>query len=248
MQEESQIEKLSPAIRHELSICGITTDAQLARSSAQAIWKDLQQAKAFFPDEQFSLTLEQLQKICINNSPAEISQDKESPRKISPSKDFTQKSRKDTTSHDPYKKVQGIHSGLSKNFHAMRAVRPTRIYLAAIASLGVPLFFISLVVVPLLMATHDIYLLGKNPVFYAAYFIGILIPHFIFVKLGTCSVCHMQIMTYRKYTRNKYAHNIFLLGPTIATALHIIFFFQFCCPGCGCQQKLFAKARHKRRS
>lgn len=58
-----------------------------------------------------------------------------------------------------------------------------------------------------------------------------------------CSVCRAPIFSFKKYTRNKAAHHIPLLGYVFATALHVLLFNWFRCPACGSAQQLGGK-RH----
>lgn len=133
-------------------------------------------------------------------------------------------------------------SGLSKNFHAIHCNRSLSTYLGAWAALMVVPSLAAMVVTPLLLLSGGD---TKKIVFYGVLFILLGIPHMFLSRMATCSVCHIGIFSFRNYPRNKAAHHLPLLGYTLATALHVIIFFQFRCPACGTQMKLFGRHRGK---
>lgn len=53
-----------------------------------------------------------------------------------------------------------------------------------------------------------------------------------------CSICHAPIFSFKKYSRNKAAHHLVLLGYVFATALHALLFRWFRCPACGSSQQM----------
>lgn len=65
-----------------------------------------------------------------------------------------------------------------------------------------------------------------------------LILYFSLALPRKCSVCRVHIFSFKKYTRNKAAHHITLMGCVFATALHIFLFRWFRCPACGSSQQL----------
>lgn len=133
-------------------------------------------------------------------------------------------------------------SGLSKNFHAIHCNRSFSTYLGAWAALMVVPSLAAMVLTPIL-------LLGgadtKKIIFYGVLCILLGVPHMFLSRMATCSVCHIGIFSFRNYPRNKAAHHLPLLGYTLATALHVIIFFQFRCPACGTQMKLFGRHHGK---
>lgn len=260
---------LTPGERSDLELCGITAPEQLGRISAEQLWADLQKAQSFFPEHRLSLTPQRIARLC----PAQPEAPAEQPAAAEPQqqKEITawdelrplqtpkinaafkrRTGASHTDSHDgtievidrergvPVKKVEKIN-GLSKHFHAVHCTHSWRTYFGALATLLVFPALIGLIAVPVLLLTDQAPTL--SPLLYGAGFAALVIPYLIYVHMATCSVCHMNIFSFKAYTRNRAAHHLPLLGYTFATALHILLFFQYRCPACGTQQKLFGRHR-----
>ena len=78
-----------------------------------------------------------------------------------------------------------------------------------------------------------------------ALFLSGVLPYILIVRKTKCSVCNMPVLSMASYPRNKFAHRFPLLGYTIPTALHIIFFWWYRCPACGTPQKLLKRKHHR---
>ncbi len=258
---------LSPGERSDLELCGITSTNQLARISAEQLWADLQKAQHFFPQHRLSLTPQRLAQICGGQQqaeqPAAEPQQQNEPTawdELQPLQApqiraaFKHRTSSRTDSHDgtvevldkergiPVKKAEKVN-GLSKHFHAVHCTHSWRTYFGALATLLVFPALVGLVAVPVMLLSEQAPQL--SPLMYGAGFAALVIPYLIYVHTVTCSVCHMNIFSFKAYTRNRAAHHLPLLGYTFATALHILIFFQYRCPACGTQQKLFGR-RHGR--
>lgn len=133
-------------------------------------------------------------------------------------------------------------NGLSKNFHAIHCNRSWATYFGAIAAWLVIPSLIAMVLVPALLLNGGD---TKKVIMYGVFAILLGLPHLFLSRMATCSVCHIGIFSFRNYPRNKAAHRLPLLGYTLATALHVLLFFQFRCPACGTQMKLFGRHRGK---
>lgn len=139
------------------------------------------------------------------------------------------------------KKAEKLN-GLSKNFHAIRCNRPFSTYFGAWAAIMLIPAIASMVITPILL------LCGWNiekTIIYGVIAILLGVPHLILSRMALCSVCHMRVYTFSNYVRNRAAHKLPLLGHTLATALHVILFFQFRCPACGTQMKLIGRRKGK---
>lgn len=133
-------------------------------------------------------------------------------------------------------------SGLSKNFHAIHCNRSWTTYFGAIAAWLVIPSLAAMVLVPALLLNGGD---TKKIITYGVVAILLGVPHMFLSRMATCSVCHIGIFSFRNYPRNKAAHHLPLLGYTLATALHVLLFFQFRCPACGTQMKLFGRHHGK---
>lgn len=264
MSETTYLDTLSEAERSELHLCGISTDAQLRKVSAAHLWKDIQQAREFFPDREFTLTEERIQQI-IAHTPLAIESVEENVATTLPEhrglvitrspvkSEFFHTVRMDgrDANINPETTAERIlHAekvnGLSRDFHAICCTHPHRTYLGAGATALLIPAMIALIVFPI-MLFYGYKPLGDNPYVYGAIVGGLAFPYFVFLHMAYCPVCHIKLYTFRPYPHHKGSHNMPFLGPTFATALHILAFFQFRCPACGTQLKLFGSSRNRRR-
>lgn len=133
-------------------------------------------------------------------------------------------------------------SGLSKNFHAIHCNHSWSTYFGAIAAWLVIPSLAAMVLVPVLLLNGGD---TQKVITYGVLAILLGVPHLFLSRMATCSVCHIGIFSFRNYPRNKAAHHLPLLGYTLATALHVLLFFQFRCPACGTQMKLFGRHHGK---
>lgn len=133
-------------------------------------------------------------------------------------------------------------SGLSKNFHAIHCNHSWATYFGAIAAWLVIPSLAAMVLVPVLLLNGGD---TQKVITYGVVAILLGVPHVFLSRMATCSVCHIGIFSFRNYPRNKAAHHLPLLGYTLATALHVLLFFQFRCPACGTQMKLFGRHHGK---
>lgn len=252
---------LTAAEKEELSLCGITTEAQLKRCSTAVLQHDIDQLRNFFPDRAPALTPERVAALLPDD--AEESSDSGEgitrASTISPTAQFKRKKnlreeimqeREEAESKrrhknefrnlSPSEKLERMN-GLSKHFHAIRCSHPMRVYFGAWATLLliVPLF--ALLAIPTMLLTGDIS--DGKPIYYAIAFAMLVMPWLLIARRAECGVCHIPLYRFGNYPHNRNAHHLPLLGYTLTTALHIIFLFWFRCPACGTMMKLGGKSK-----
>ena len=224
--------------RRELSICGITTDAQLQRSVPSMVWKDLQEARRFFPNEPYSLTLEQLEHLCGGQETLTTETVKKAPEKQT---EYLQAKKKRRV----FGRSKSDASLPAASRHSLRSAithrQPIIAILGAVAALMVPVFFLALIASSYILLYTEYRPIGDSVYLYMLFPLIFLVPHLLFVRLATCSICHMPLYAYRPYPHHRTAHHLPLLGVAFPTALCAIFRWKFRCPACGTAQKLYGK-------
>lgn len=237
---DSLISTLPETTRRELSICGITTDAQLERTAPARIWQDLQTARRFFPDESFALTLQDIEKIVATLHRKETGRKEQ----VSPPQAAVAPHAEETDfRHSLQTAGQSRRKSRRNNYITHRA--PLLSFLGAITALLMPMFFLALIGAGYLLLFTDERPLGNNPYIYMAAPLVFLIPHLLMVRFARCSVCHMPLFAYKPYSHHKRAHHIPLLGVAFSTALHVLFLLRFRCPACGTAQRLYGSPRSR---
>lgn len=248
MPEQDYILTLSKDEQQALAICGITQAKQMAACCYDSLCRDLAQAKAYFPEQVACLTDERLKAIyqaCGNGNeqsqPASLpntdeQQDVE-PRQSCPTQTVSRNQQRHALSQE-----QTEHKHFHSKYNSIHCYNPLRVYLTAWITLLLYLDFVAWIIIPPLLFIEiiDISILIM---------LGVLIlPLVLYVSVyrkTMCAVCNMPLFTLRAYTRNRYAHKLPLLGTTLPTALHTIFFFWFRCPACGTPQKLLGRKKHR---
>lgn len=116
--------------------------------------------------------------------------------------------------------------------------------LAAFCTLFLLIPLVSIVVFPYLMLTDN---MPDMPLWLLAVIVFV-VPCLVYMcvaRRATCPVCHMRIFRYNHYIRNRAAHHLPLLGYNFATALHLLTFWCYNCPGCGTPIKLLGTKGHR---
>lgn len=262
MQEvRSLLSTLPQSTRHQLELCGITSDEQLAAGLVGTIYQELQAAKKFFPDEQFDLTESELARIInkareINGTPEKLL------KPLPPIKPLAmQEAHEDEQSLESTAKEEEARAA-AETAEFLQQIKPTAkqkinrgaitcghpflLLFGALVTLLVPLFLVSLVGFPYMLLYSDYRPLGDGELIYLLIVVLLILPHLCVVRMIHCSVCHMNIFTFRNYPYHSKAHKLPLLGVPVATALRILFCWRYTCPACGTPQKLFGKrSRHR---
>ncbi len=232
---------LSPAERDELALCGISSEGQLGNTSAAQLSRDLEQAKAFFPDRTFTITPEKVRSLFVSEALPE-----KAPgirphgwRSAEPVTEFRRSSRssRHSSERNPHKQQMIMHSPV------LCTHRPTAI-LAAFCTLFLLIPLASIVVFPYLMLTNNM----PDVVLWILAVIVFVVPCLVYMyvaRCATCPVCHMRIFRFSHYIRNRAAHHLPLLGYNFATALHLLTFWSYNCPGCGTPIKLLGTKGHR---
>lgn len=261
---------LSSGEIRDLALCGISTPDQLKKVKAETLWRDLQKAQEFFPDHRLSLTQDRVARICGEGAAeaAPVKRYQQSatwanldikahgqvlskmkyPHQV---EEAEEEENDDTITEDdeqlglPIKKAQHV-SGLSKSFHAVHCTHSWLTYFGAFATVLLLPAICCLGIVPA-MLLQGIEAEPIHLVYAGAACFALMLPHIIYSRITTCSVCHMRIFSFKNYGRNRAAHHLPILGYTIPTALHILLFFQYRCPACGTTQKLFARRSKRHR-
>lgn len=231
-------ESLNPTEREELTLCGISSEEQLVKSSADTLIKDLRQARAIFPDKTFTLTDEKIRTLFPQSESVQRSEDSELPdwNRVEPVVTFRRGSHK--RSGDTKQKYAHIlHS-------PVRCTHPGKAILAALATLLLLVPAMGTIAFAWLMVTDN--LPGVAPwIPVAAVFALPVAFYLIMARCATCPVCHMRIFRFTHYPRNRAAHHLPLLGYNLATALHLLFLWSYNCPGCGTPIKLLGTKGHR---
>lgn len=260
MMSDSFFPSLPQDIQHQLKLCGITTDVQLAAGGAAKLHQELLAAKELFPEENIRLTETELEELILkarelNGIPEErqecippaIEQLKfqpieEVPPIIDPEQEEAQEAAETAALLGQLKRL-GKHKGERR---PLTCGHPFLLLFGAFATILVPFFILSLIGLPYILLLSDYRPLGNDEVVYSVLVFLLIVPYLIMVRLVHCSVCHMNTFTFRNYPHHSKAHRLPLLGVTISTALRIIFFLRYTCPACGTEQKLFGKrSRHR---
>lgn len=237
-------ERLTPQEREELALCGISSNDQLKKCTVQQLIRDLQQAQTFFPDKQFTLTAVRISDILAVKPEGAYTPSPTKPlgglRSASPTTGYKQRGRSHSATKDKKKEKKNnviMHS-------PVRCSHPFIALMAAFFTLFLIVPVASIVVFPVLMATDN---LPQIPLPVLA---GIVfgVPCLVYVciaRRATCPVCHMRIFRFSHYNRNRAAHHLPLLGYNFTTALHLLFFWRYNCPGCGTPVKLTGTKGHR---
>ncbi len=242
--------QLSEAEQRAFAICGITNIDQIGAVGVEQLLRDVSHAKEIFPEEMAVLTPERLSEIL------KVKPQEQESTVVEPPKDFERTSNLlfprsapvlTLSRHQHRKRKKGQAASPAEHHsksHSIHCAHPVRVYFC---SWAVVLFYVDLLawlIIPPLI------ILGVLPDLQAEYTVAalaiLILPYFITVGKTRCSVCNMQIFSLRGYTRNGHAHKFPLLGVSLPTALHIIFFLWFRCPNCGTPQKLSGKRRSRR--
>lgn len=234
---------LTPQERDDLALCGISSQEQLSRTSSAQLIKDLEQARQYFPDRNFSLTREQIASLFAeseqnsnqNNNSGEIS----SSRSSSPTTGYKRRTKPAPADEKQNPKFI-LHS-------PVRCTHPFLALFAAFCTLFLLIPLASIVIFPVLMITDRMPDLPIEILAILVFGVPCLVYMFI-ARKATCPVCHMRIFRYNHYTRNHAAHHLPILGYNFATALHILLLWKYNCPGCGTPVKLIgSKGRRTHR-
>ncbi len=237
--------QLTPQEREDLALCGISSEEQLAKSSPLRLCKDLEQARRFFPERKFQLTEARILSL-FSLSPVKADE-------ADTDDDFGGRSSMPTTGFRRHSQQHSTNTGKRDNgrpliMHSpVRCAHPFTAVLAAFCTMFLMIPLASVVVLPYLMITDQ---MPDIPVeLLAIVVLAVPCAVYMFVaRRATCPVCHMRIFRYAHYIRNRAAHHLPLLGYNFATALHILFFWRYNCPGCGTPIKLLgAKGRRTHR-
>lgn len=242
--EPFSFDKLSAQEREELLLCGITSPKQLSKIPVDDLFNDLESAKKFFPEKEFTLNKHSLQNLYL----AALS-DSQHDNLDFPHVDLSIKNTGPTTgfrhgsrSKEDLRETNRIKkSNQKKILHS--EVTASHPILACFASLGTLMLIIpaiSVFALPIMMVTNK---LPDIPVLYLAIALIVIptLPYLFISRAATCPVCHMRLFTFRNYARNRAAHHMPILGYNAATALHILFCLRYNCPGCGTPVKLRRK-------
>ncbi len=261
MNKEEYISTLPQAEQKALSVCGIYKARQLSNVNISALYADMQQAAEFFPDKIKVIPKEKLIEIYAE-AEASIPEDEpipaEQPKQlieVVSGSDFErslpplerkhgtrhrspQKQEQDTIDLTKVKtvaKVKPDKSGAICNTHPFRTLFSALVQLWLVAAL---VLFIGISAKLVLGLESEVTFLHLMILLLS----GVL-PYVLYTRKTKCPVCNMSIFTFQNFTRNKHAHHLPILGYSIATALHILFFSWFRCPACGTSQKLFKRKR-----
>lgn len=256
---------LSPTIRKQLLVCGITTDAQLAGRTASDICQELQTAADFFPEEHFTLTEEEISELIERAQhvlgergvpKAQPARKAEAfkivpavelpPLPASPLPEPEEEEPISEAEKNAFREHLKSASSDKRGSKAITCGKPFSLYFGAISTLLVPFFLASLVGIPILLLLTDFRPLSDNQLYYILFACALILPYLIMVRLVHCSVCHMNIFTFRRYPYHSKAHRFPLLGVPFATALRIALTLHFTCPACGTTQKLIGRRHHHR--
>lgn len=280
---------IPPEQRATLKLCGITQDAQLARTSAQALAHDVATCIEHFPTQACEIPLHTLQQICKaartqSEAASKSGESAETPTKpqkeendglfftrsypplvvskrrrsrshvsgttpaqpLSSTNEDIEKTEVDWTRDDEPStdKQERIGAAAAYEFHnAVHSTHPIAVYLGAWATILLVLDVCATIIIPTLIILGFELNINIKTVGIAIA-AGCALPYFCLTSRAMCSVCRISIYSFKKYSHNRQAHWMPLLGCALPTALHVAFRFWFRCPACGTPQKLFRRTRH----
>ncbi len=251
MKEDKHLETLSEEERSALAICGITKDAQLRQIPLSCILADISLAAENFPEEMAALTEQRIKEIYLAcNEEEQISHTETQPVRAFEPDDIAQRqvptlvlarrgaSRKNSDSPTPRNGEELHHKS-----HCIHCNRPFNVYISAWITLLLYLDILAWIILPVL------FMLELLPEISAIKLIVILIagllPFVLIARRAHCPVCNINLFMLRSFSESQYAHRFPLLNRNVSTALHIILFLWYRCPGCGTPQHLLR--RHRRR-
>ncbi len=141
-------------------------------------------------------------------------------------------------------KQERIGAAAAYEFHnAVHNTHPIALYLGAWATILLVLDVCAIIIVPtLIILGFDLNVNIRTTGFAIAG--GCALPYFLLSARALCSVCRIKVFSFKKYSHNREAHWMPLLGCALPTALHVAFRFWFRCPACGTPQKLYRHTRH----
>ncbi len=262
------LSSLSPDERASLSLCGITRDVQLSRSSAAALWRDLEQSRELFPERTCSLTREKLEHLCQQaaaaypdsaveedspaSEPTTATQEEDELNLIRHHRSYptfrpvrrSRRSRK-RAQDSPDATSDGEKEGstrMSDKRHCVHGRHSLSTWLGAWATLLLVVDLLAFLCLPI-----AVFMGVALP--FSVQQCGIIalicaLPWLCFLGSARCAVCSMKVFSFRRYVHSKNAHRLPLLGIVIPTALHVAFLGWYRCPACGTPQKLFRRRRH----
>lgn len=257
MEHTTYLSTLTEQERQALLLCGIGSDAQLGKAHADTLADELAKAAQLFPGKVEAVPYERLREICARASSGDPKE--EAPAlPISP---LPQRREEEAPMHREYPKLVVRRGGRASRRHAsteehnrqqtalkgntVHCVHPFRAFFGALATLLLAVDLAACVVVPLYLLTGLETAVNLKQLAYLA--IAAALPYFLIARRTRCSVCNLRLFSFlHRFPRNRRAHHLPILGYSVATALHIIFFFWFCCPACGTAQRLFHR-RHTHR-
>lgn len=237
-------EKLTPQEREELALCGIHTPEQLTSSSLSQLTRDLQQARHFFPGKVFTLTEERLSEL-FDAAPAPVpsaAQPQSFPGQRSAMPTTGYRSRSPRVPDDP-DFAPDKHNNVIMH-SPVRCTHSLVAFTAAFFTLFLIVPLASIIVFPVLMATDRLPHIHLG-ILATCIFVVPCMVYLLFAHKATCPVCHMRVFRFSHYNRNRAAHYLPLLGYNFTTALHMIFFLRYNCPGCGTPVKLTGSKGHR---
>ena len=251
MESSDIISTLSDAERKALSICGISKGEQLLKCDTAALCRDARQAREFFPEDMAALPEERL--LAIIHSAG--NQQTEAPEPV-PAQQAEEETETVAIEQRPQQKEPAAADSVAHHHSAEKKAsdpdgkkrcihcsHPFGVYMGAWATVLLYIDIVAWFVVPPML------MLEILPEFPAIIAIAILaLPIFMYCVLSraaVCTVCNVKVFSMRSFTLNKHAHNYFLLGRKLSTALHVIFCLWFRCPVCGTPQALLKRKHHR---
>ncbi len=233
--ENQSFNNLTEQERYELSLCGISNAEQLYRTNVELILKDLEKARIYFPDKQFSLNKEKLETLVPSVRTAQTTQVYHEENtadilveNVGPTMGFRRSQKERSRKH--LQKAKKIHQQIQHS--AVRTSHPWIALFAALSTLLLIISAISVFVLPFMMITDSLPDISL-PLLAFVCIVAPAIPYLIFSRMFLCPVCHIRTFSYGSYSRNRSAHYIPGLGYNVSAALHIIFRLRYICPGCG---------------
>ena len=259
MQDKPHITTLSNSEQKALAICGLYKDEQIAAAMLQDLCRDVRCARESFPEQMEGLTEERMREIysacCARLHVVAPEEHTDKPTEEDENKNATEHNRRtpelvisrhgrSKARHTAKKKNVGDKLAYSHSKeHCVHTIHPLRLYICAWFTILLYLDIIAWFIVPALIFMG--YLPEVNEKLVLVVLVLGLCPYLFLSGKATCSVCNMRVFTARVYSRSRYAHHYPLLGTNLSTAIHIILFLWFCCPGCGTPQSLLRRSRKR---
>lgn len=228
---QQYISTLTQEEQHELALCGVTQDVQLAQADPRRLMAELELATKLLPNTTKSLTEARLQHIC-RQARGETVDALAEPRKQP--KDWGEL---------PITRIEHQTSKTrTKGIDRHHAAHPFALVFAA----ALLLLLVAATAGMIIIGAYGA-LTGEIPPLPLGLLLGIYVvlwaSYLLAIHKARCVICRGVMCSIFSSKRSVHAHYIPILGHTIPAAFSILFTLRTICPHCGTLQLIIGGAR-----